>query len=295
MKIIILGSGGNLGQQLIKVFKDDNEVIAWDRDQVDISDEELIYNKIQDIKPELIINAAAYNAVDKCEESQEEFEIAKKINGLAPGYIAKAALSIGAIFLHYSSDYIFDGTNADGCLETDTPKPVNKYGETKLLGEKEILRFTGNGLKFHIVRTSKLFGPKGGSNLAKDSFFDVMLKLGKEREQLKLVDEETSCFTYTPDLAEVTKKLIFEKLGYGIYHISNATPCTWYEAAQELFKQANININVNPVDSSEFPRPAKRPRYSVLINTKLPQLRSYKDALTEYLGICNKRRVTRNG
>ena len=211
MKIIILGSGGNLGQQLIKVFKDDNEVIAWDRDQVDISDEELIYNKIQDIKPELIINAAAYNAVDKCEESQEEFEIAKKINGLAPGYIAKAALSIGAIFLHYSSDYIFDGTNADGCLETDTPKPVNKYGETKLLGEKEILRFTGNGLKFHIVRTSKLFGPKGGSNLAKDSFFDVMLKLGKEREQLKLVDEETSCFTYTPDLAEVTKKLIFEK------------------------------------------------------------------------------------
>ena len=185
--------------------------------------------------------------------------------------------------MHYSSDYVFDGLNSKGYLEKDVPKPINKYGESKLLGEKEILKQVNSGLKWYIIRTSKLFGPKGESDQAKDSFFDIMLKLGKEKDELRLVDEEMSCFTYTPDLAKATKELVNGKLGCGIYHLSNLIPCTWYEATVELFKQSKIDIKLVPILSEQYPRPAKRPNSSILLNNKFPQLRSYKEALKDYL------------
>lgn len=283
MRILILGSGGNLGQQLISIFNPDNEVIAWDKEQVDITDEELITRKIIEVKPSVIINAAAYNAVDKCEDSKEEFEIAKKINSYAPGYIAASASQVGAIFVHFSSDYVFDGSKKEGYIETDQPRPINKYGESKLLGEREVIKQSGKGLKWYIIRVSKLFGPKGQSELAKNNFFDIMLTLAKEKEELKVVDDEMSCFTYTVDLAQATKLIIDERLASGIYHVTNMAPCTWFEATEELLKQADINTKLTPVTPSEFPRPAKRPKYSVLLNKKIPQLRSYKEALRDYL------------
>lgn len=299
-KILILGAKGNLGGQLIKVFSKKNEVIAWDREEIDITDKELIYKKVSDIKPDIIINAAAYNAVDKCEEDENEFELAKKLNCQAVGYLAEAAISVNSILVHYSSDYVFGGhankTNSEqikrikkqgGFKEDDNPDPVNKYGESKFMGERELISRSGKGLKWYLIRTSKLFGPKGESEVAKPSFFDIMLKLAKEKEVLDVVDEEMSCFTYTPDLAKATRKLIESDMGYGIYHIVNEGPCAWYQAAKELFEIAGINITVNPVSGDKFPRPAKRPSYSVLLNTKFEQLRSWQEALREYLKIKN--------
>ncbi len=297
MKILILGSNGNLGQQLVTVFDKNNEVIAWDRGEIDITDKELIFKKIKDVKPDIMINSAAYNAVDKCEVDEKEFELAEKLNGGAVGYLAEAAIEVGAILVHYSTDYVFSGDKKEGYNEYDEPCPVNKYGETKLMGEQEIIKRSGQGLKWYLIRTSKLFGPKNVETIcksfnAKPSFFDMMLKLAKEKNEIDVVDEEMSCFTYTIDLAKATKKLIEQNYGYGIYHIINNGHCTWYKAATELFKIVethcnaslrNASIQINPVSSNKFPRPAKRPKYSVLLNTKFEQLRDWKEALKEYL------------
>ena len=304
-KILIIGSKGMLGQELVKTFKKDSDykVIGWDKEDIDIASEKEVSKKIDIIKPAIIINAAAYNAVDKCEEDKKEYELAKKINGLAPGYLAKTAKKLKATLVHYSTDYVFNGqpeiAEPTGCThscsscdlhegfqpeigfcEDDKPFPISKYGETKLLGEQEVQK---NMKNFYIIRSSKIFGKPALSEGAKKSFFDVMLEVGKKNKEVKVVDEETSCFTYAPDLAKKTKEIIDAKKPFGIFHVTNGGPCTWYEATVELYKQAGIKTKVVPVDSSAFPRPAKRPFYSVLINSKLNPMRDYKEALKEYL------------
>ncbi|MDD4333181.1 MAG: dTDP-4-dehydrorhamnose reductase [Patescibacteria group bacterium] len=286
MKIIILGAKGNLGTQLVKVFNQSEkyEVIAWDKDDIDITDKELMEKKLKEIKPDIIINVVAYNAVDKCEKDDAEYEIAKKINCDTVGNLAQISLEINALFIHYSTDYIFGGIKKEGYNEDDEPGPISRYAQTKLSGEKEIIRRSGKGLKWYLIRTSKLFGPKGKSEAAKPSFFNLMIDLSKTRDSLDVVNEELSCFTYTPDLARATQKIIEERKGYGIYHIVNSGPITWYKAAVELFKiLGNNKIKLNSVASDKFPRPAKRPKYSVLINNKLEPLRDWREALREYL------------
>ncbi len=283
MKILILGAKGNLGSQLAKIFSESDEVTAWGRGEIDITDRELILKKIQDIKPELVINAAAYNAVDKCEDNDEEYELAKKINIDGPKFLAEACLKTGAIFIHYSTDYVFDGSEETGYKEADQPKPINRYGKTKFQGEKRILELSGRGLKWYLIRTSKLFGPKAESQTAKPSFFDMMLKLSGEKDELNIVNGEKSCFTYTVDLARATKKLVESGKGYGIYHLVNHGACSWYDGADELFRLKNINIKINKINSEDLKRPAKRPRSSVLLNTKFEQLRDWREALEEYL------------
>jgi dTDP-4-dehydrorhamnose reductase len=284
MKILILGANGNLGCQLVNVFEsNENEVIAWDRGEIDITDRELILKKIDDLKPGLVINAAAYNAVDKCERDDAEYELAKKINIDGPKNIAEGCLKAGAILVHYSTDYVFDGKNKKGYAEIDGPNPINRYGKSKFHGEKIILELSGSGLKWYLIRTSKLFGPQGESEVAKPSFFDIMLTESAKRENLDVINEEASCFTYTPDLANATKELVTGNHGYGIYHIINEKPVTWYAGAVELFRIAGINIKINPVKGDKFPRPALRPKCSVLLNTKFPKLRSYSEALKEYI------------
>lgn len=282
MKVLILGAGGNLGNQLTQVFSTEHDVIAWDKTEIDITDKELVGKKVKDLKPGLIINAASYNAVDKCEDDTE-YEIAKKVNIDGPKNLAEASLRTGAIFLHYSTDYVFEGKKKSGYKEDDEPKPINRYGKTKFHGEKRILELSGKGLKWHIIRTSKLFGPKGKSQYTKPSFFDIMLKLSKEKEYLDVINEEISCFTYTPDLAQATYSLINGNYGFGFYHIVNEGVVSWYQAACELFKIKNINIKVNPIKGDKLERAAIRPKYSVLLNTKLPKLRPYTEALREYL------------
>ncbi|MBU0722460.1 dTDP-4-dehydrorhamnose reductase [Patescibacteria group bacterium] len=283
-KILILGAKGNLGQQLQKVFAVNNEIIAWDRGEIDISDQELILKKISDIRPELVINAAAYNAVDKCEADDQEYELAKKVNIDGPKFLAQACLKVDAILIHYSTDYVFDGAKKGGYKETDEPKPINRYGKTKFHGEKKILELSGSGLKWYLIRTSKLFGAKAENEMAKPSFFDIILEQGRTKPSMEIVDEEIGCFTYTPDLAKATRELVDHNHdGYGIYHLTNSGSCTWYEAALELFNLAGVEIEVKPIASDKLARPAKRPKYSVLLNTKLAPLRGYREALKEYL------------
>jgi dTDP-4-dehydrorhamnose reductase len=282
MKILLVGAQGNLGGQLKKTLTG-YEVIAWDRAEIDIANREDVLAKVNDLQPNIIINAAAYNAVDKCEADEAELKLAQAINGDAPGYLAEAALKVGATLIHYSSDYVFNGEVTEEFREDAQTNPINKYGETKLSGEKNVIKFADRGLKYFIIRLSKLFGPKGESEVAKPSFFDVMLKLGRERELMDVVDEERSCFTYSPDLALWTKKLLESDSAFGIYHFINEGACTWYESVLELYKMAGINIQVNAVKSDKFPRPAKRPTCSVLTNTKFEKMRSYQEALKEYL------------
>lgn len=285
-KVLILGASGNLGTELVRVFSgESNDVTAWDRGEIDITDAELIMKKAKDISPDIIINAAAYNAVDPCEQSEEEYDKAKKLNIDGPRNVAEAALAVGAVFVHYSTDYVFNGRKKKGYQEDDERSPISRYGKTKALGERQIVSLSGKGLKWFLIRTSKLFGPKGESEAAKPSFFDLMLKLSREKKEFKLVDkEELSCFTYTPDLARATYDLLAIGKGYGIYHITNSGPVSWYEAAKYLFELKGVtDVNLIPVTSADYPRPAKRPKYSVLLNTKLEPLRGWKEALREYL------------
>lgn len=285
MKILILGARGNLGTQLVKVFEKnkENEVYGWDREEINILDKELTLNKIKEQKPDIIINAIAYNAVDACEENNDEFELAQKLNIETPALLASLSQEIGAIFIHYSSDYVFAGIDNKGYTEKSPTNPINKYGYTKAQGEKEIARIAINGLKWYLIRTSKLFGPKGESDKAKPSFFDIMLKLSKEKDEIKVVNDEKGYFTYTPDLALATKNLVLGKLDYGIYHITNSEEATWYEACLSLFEITGAKTKITPITAEEMPRPAKRPKYSKLLNTKTRTLRSYKEGLSEYL------------
>ncbi len=303
-KILIIGANGMLGQELTGAFSGKKyEVIAWDREDIDITDPEQVNEKITALGPDVILNTAAYNAVDKCEESKEEYAKAKKLNGDAPGYLAKVAKKIDAVLVHYSTDYVFSGMpelpEPKGCTgmcsscglhagfvpelgfrEDDIPEPIQKYGKTKLMGEDAVQKY---GEKWYIIRLQKLFGRPGISEEAKRSFFDVMLEAGKKNAEVKAVDEETSNFTYAPDLAKQSREIVEKQLPYGIYHVSNTGACTWHEAVVELYKLAKIKAKVIPVGAEEFPRPAKRPYVSTLINTKLPPMRSWKAALEEYL------------
>lgn len=284
-KVLIIGAKGMLGQELAKVFGADKnyQVFRWDLEDIDITYEPQIKVKILKLAPEIIINAAAYNAVDKCEEPAE-FEIARKINGLAVGYLAQFAKKLSAVFVHYSSDYVFDGRKKEGYQEDDKPSPISRYGRSKLLGEKKVQEAGG---KFYLIRLQKLFGLSAKSAAAKKSFFETMLVLAKIKKEMQIVDEELANFTYAPDLAVRTKYLIENGLPCGIYHITNeGRPVTWYGAVKILFELAGKkDIRLIPVPAEKFPRPAKRPKYTVLLNTKLPPLRPWPEALREFLKI----------
>lgn len=283
MIILILGGRGNLGTQLINTLAADYQVISWDREDFDVTDFPLLKKKIRELRPAIIINTVAYNAVDKCEEPVE-YKIALTLNRDLPGILAGLALELNALLVHYSSDYVFSGTeDKKEFSETDTPNPLNKYGESKFQGEQEIIRQGERGLNYYLIRTSKLFGPRGLSPQAKASFFDIMLDLAQTKKELTVVNEELSCFTYTPDLAAATKRLWELEIPFGVYHLINEGPCTWYEAVLELFKDLKIKIAVRPVRSENLLRPARRAKFSVLKNTKVRKLRSWQTALKEYL------------
>ena len=265
-----------LGQELKRVFRG-AEVFSWDFEELDITNEAEVKEKISEVRPDVVINAAAYNNVDKAEEEKQK---AVLLNGYAPGFIAKACKEAGAVFVHYSTDYVFDGEKKDGYTESDIPKPISVYGASKLLGEIETQKNTD---KYYIIRLSRLFGKIGDGLSVKKSFVDTMLSLAENKNELEVVNGELSSPTYAPDLAERTKYIIETKQPFGIYHSANSGACTWYEFACEIFKQKGIDIKVIPVSGDKFPRPAKRPKYSILLNTKLPAMRSWKEALSDYL------------
>lgn len=291
-KVLVLGAKGMLGQELMGVFSldKDYEVAGWDREEIDVTDFVVAEKKIKEYVPQIILNAVAYNAVDLCEESDEEYAKAILLNAEVPKFLVRVAKEIGATLVHYSTDYVFDGENMQGYTEDAKPNPLSRYGMSKREGEKNVLAADG---KNYLIRLSKLFGQPAASMGGKKSFFEKMLETAKEKTELSVVDDEQSCFTYAPDLAKATKSLIEDNAPYGIYHLPNSGGATWYEAAVELFKLANKNppahsgirasISVKAVSADTFPRPAKRPKYSVLLNTKRPALRPYTEALKEFL------------
>jgi dTDP-4-dehydrorhamnose reductase len=283
MKIIILGGQGNLGSQLVKVLGQDHEVFSFDRDDFNALDKGALFSVVEEIRPEILVNCVAYNAVDKCED-KESYADALALNRDLPANLAELALKLDFVLVHYSTDYVFSGLETKREFsEDDTPNPVNKYGESKFLGEREIGRQAGRGLKYYLIRTSKLFGPKGDSPQAKPSFFDIMLSLAQDKKELTVVNEELSCFTYTLDLAVSSARLMTSRAPFGIYHLVNEGAVTWYDGVLELFKQTKLNVIIRPIRSENLYRAARRPKFSVLQNNKVKKMRSYQDALKDYL------------
>jgi dTDP-4-dehydrorhamnose reductase len=275
-KILIIGAKGMLGQDLVKIFSTDKnyDVISLDLKNLDITSKDDVFGKIGDITPEIIINAAAFTNVDGCEDEAKK-DLCMKVNGEALGYLASCASQINSILVHYSTDYVFNGKKSEGYKEDEKEiNPVNFYGKSKALGEKKLQE---NTKKFYLIRTSWLYG-KGGKN-----FVDTMLKLAETKKELKVVDDQHGKPTYTVDLAKRTKELVDKNLPYGIYHITNEGETTWFKFAKKFFELAGVNVKIKPCASREFPRPARRPTYSSLINTKLSPSRPWGEALSEYL------------
>lgn len=281
-KVLILGAKGMLGQELARVYREDEgyAVTAWDIEDIDITDFVSAERKIREVSPALVVNAVAYNAVDRCEEDEEEYRRATVLNAEVPGFLARLAKDMDATLIHYSTDYVFDGESGEGYAEDDEPDPISKYGVSKREGEKRVIAADG---KYYVIRLSKLFGKPATSATAKKSFFEKMLEVAEGKDEVTAVDDEKSCFTYAPDLALASKVLEQAGRPYGIYHLVNEGAATWYEAAQELFRLAGMKTLVKPVSADAFPRPAKRPKYSALRNTKFITLRPYTEALQEFL------------
>jgi dTDP-4-dehydrorhamnose reductase len=271
MKILILGHKGMLGHELAEVFENGNELFLWDREQIDITKREEVMQKIGELKPNAVINAAAYTAVDKAES---EKDLAYNVNGCAVGFLATICKQINALFVHFSTDYVFGGESHNGYEENHPYKPVNAYGKSKALGEKMILDIEP---RYYLIRTSWLFG-KSGKN-----FIETMLKLASENKNIKVVNDQFGSPTYAKDLAREVRKLIELKNPYGIYHITNSGFCNWHKFAIKIFELAGLKPDMRPVNSEEFITPAKRPTYSMLVNTKLPLLRPWEEALKDYL------------
>jgi len=282
MKLVIIGSKGMLGQYLLSVFshQDRYDVFGLDKTEIDITQKEDVIQVLSKIRPDMVINAAAYNNVDQCEED-DGYRIALAVNGDGVKNLSEACRLIDATLVHYSTDYVFDGENQIGYVEDDKTNPVSQYGMSKLAGERALL--SANLPKYYLIRTSRLFGKCGVSEEVKKSFVDLMLDLNKKVSTINGINEEISNPTYAQDLAQATKKLIEGKHAFGIYHITNSGGCTWHDLATEIFKIKNIDVKVVPVTRDFFGGLAKRPKSSMLINTKLSQLRTWQEALGEYL------------
>jgi dTDP-4-dehydrorhamnose reductase len=281
MKILVTGSRGALGQDVAEVFAAaGHDVIALDREGLDITDRPSVMKLVEELQPQVIVNGAAYNLVDKVEEP-DIYPIAYAINALGPQYLAEAAKETGATFVHVSTDYVFAGDKPEGYREDDDRSPISKYGETKAAGEELVEKVGGD---FYIVRTSKIFGRPASSADAKESFVMLMLRLAASKPQLSIVDEEVGCPTYTLDLAQGILDLVAGHYPFGIYHLVNSGPgVTWFAFAEEIFSFKGVTTPRLPVSTKDFPKPAARPKFAPLLNTKFPALRPRREALQEFL------------
>ena len=276
MKAMIAGCKGMLGTELMEAFRPGFDVVGVDRPEIDIGIPEQCLSKANHIRPDVIINAAAFTQVDGCETHQEE---AFRVNGQGAGNLARAASETGSYFVHYSTDYVFDGLKEDAYLEEDAPNPRSVYGKSKLLGEELIHRHCPNHL---ILRTSWLFGQNG------PNFIRTILDAAQNGTPLRVVNDQRGSPTYSKDLASHTVRLV-EKRCRSTYHVTNGGSCTWFELASRALEWAGIrDVPMTPVSTSEFLRPAPRPANSVLANARLeregfPPMRSWEEAAREYV------------
>lgn len=301
-----------LGHDLEQVFQKE-DFIALTHADLDITKRDDVFAKFMTIQPDVVINASGYTKVD---DAEKDVLSATDINGYAVGILAQASREIGATFVHFSSDYVFDGTRPQGYPEDSPTNPLNVYGQSKEIGEKLLIeememQRSNQEMEgyYFLIRTSWLFGKHG------HNFVDTMLRLGRQKvetegknAEIKVVSDQHGKPTYTLDLAQQVKWLV-ESREYpsGIYHISNEEVTSWFDFAQEIFRLANIPVRVLPCTSAEYPRPAKRPHdpaapstpsvtakrphHSALVNTKLPPLRPWKEALAAYLAANEELRI----
>jgi len=270
MKVLVTGSGGQLGRELAENLPErGHEVVALSRSELDITDFAAVERAVEAHSPDLVMNAAAYTNVDGCET---ETGTAYAANALGPRNIAQVCERRGCELLHVSTNYVFDGTLDRPYEPFDLPNPVSAYGLVKLAGEEYVKHLS---TRWYVARSAGIYGQ--GHN-----FVRTMLRLAKERDTLKVKDDEFVSPTYARDLAEGLIEVAESGL-YGLYHVTNSGSCSWYEFAREMFALAGIEVEVVPVPNSEYPLPAARPANGVLSALGSPQPRHWREALAEYL------------
>lgn len=283
-KILLLGSQGNLGTQIAEELNKAGiwKIFPWTRRDCDVTDMVTLEKKIKTLSPDIVINTVAYNIVDACECNLMEQALAITLNVRLVDCLAKICQNINAKFINFSTNYVFSG-NKPLYTEDDTPDPVNFYGLSKLIGEKIILEQMKNGLEACIIRVSNLYGPKGSGNSSKPSFFESLAKASESQEFLNVIDDEKNCFTYTKDVAKQLVKMLYANEFNGIYHFVNSTASSWYEAAITYYKLQNIKIDIRPIAGNQLSRKARRPKTAVLISTRTTPMRSFENAIAEYI------------
>ncbi|MFE4036081.1 dTDP-4-dehydrorhamnose reductase [Priestia sp. YIM B13489] len=274
MKILITGANGQLGKCLSQTLREEGHVVlTYSKEQLDITNRNQIREIIQKLKPELIINSAAFTKVDLCEK---EIEKAYVINGIGPYYLAAESKEENIKFLHISTDYIFAGDQFSPYEEESQAVPKNIYGKSKRLGEELALVFGGD---VTIIRTSWLYGHGG------DNFVNTIKTLSERLDKIDVVDDQFGSPTYTKDLVNVIKELI--TMPSGIYHVTNSGSCSWYEFAREIIKFLKKDTVITPISTRDYGSKTPRPLYSVLSNKKLNStgiyVRNWKEGLYEYL------------
>lgn len=257
MKILIAGANGQLAREFQKALENyDYTVVALDKERLDISDLNIVTEAFSKYIPDIVLNCAAYNFVDKAEE---DFDTAYKVNASGVRNLAVACKKNNALLVHYSTDYIFDGTKEDFYTEEDEPAPINNYGKSKLMGEKFLTEETD---KFLLFRVSWVFG--GG----KQNFLYKLSEWGKKNRVLKVVSDQISVPTFTKDIAILTMFAIDKGLR-GVYHMTNSGYASRYEVARYFIERLGRDNLIFPVNSDYFPSPAKRPYFSAMSNLKL--------------------------
>lgn len=276
MKVLVTGVKGQLGYDVVKELeRRGHQPIGVDRDEMDLMDNEAVRTFIMELKPGAIIHCAAYTAVDKAEE---EVEICYQINAESVKVISECAKELDVKLIYISTDYVFDGTKEGEYVETDLPNPINVYGASKLKGEQYVQALLE---KYYIVRISWVFGANG------NNFIKTMRRLGSERDELNIINDQVGSPTYTADLAPLLVDMM-ETDKYGIYHATNEGTCSWYEFANEIFKQSEIEVKTNPITTDQYPTAAKRPMNSQMSKTKLKAngfnlLPTWQEALAYYI------------
>jgi dTDP-4-dehydrorhamnose reductase len=285
MKILLTGASGQVGYELRRSLQALGEVVAVDRARMDLADLDQVRDVVREVRPQLIVNPAAYTAVDRAES---EPVLAYRVNAEAPGVMAREAALLGAAMVHYSTDYVFDGTKEGAYVETDPTGPINVYGKTKLAGEEAI---AAAGIPHLILRTSWVYGMRGSN------FLLTMLRLARERESLRVVADQTGAPTWSRTIADSTAVVLAQaQVGgpawwerhSGIYHLSSRGSTAWSGFTEEIIARAGLSCAVQPITTAEYPTPARRPANSRLDCAKLTghfcALPAWRDALDLCMG-----------
>jgi len=264
-KVLILGSGGQLGVELFREFSNRGyPVTGFQRNELDITDASAVERTVAMLDPGIVVNAAAYNQVDVAEK---EPAAAYQVNALAVRNLAVSCRQIDALLVHFSTDYVFDGTKGSPYVETDATHPLGAYAVSKLSGELYAQAYLDNPL---IVRTSGVFGP-GGLNTARGNFIELMLRLAKSGQTIRVVEDHVASPAYAPVLAARTADLV-EKKARGVFHAGGGTPVSWFEYARTIFRLAGMEPELRPTNEREYRTAARRPKYSALSNAKMERL-----------------------